>query len=107
MEMFLTILTLSVLAVVISGVLFLAANRPNPADPLRPDERLLSIPSRFFADDRAPSSSVVPIEVLLLQIERHVRLEQAAAESFRDAPTAEALRMPTTSALRNGAPLEH
>ena len=101
MEMFLTVLTLSIVAVVVSALLFLAANRPEPANPLRPDERLLSIPSRFFADDRAPSSSVVPIEVLLLQIERHVRLEQAAAESFQGAPTAEALKMSTTSPLRH------
>ncbi len=102
MEMFLTVFALSLLAVLVSGVLFVAATRQLPTDSLRPDERLLKLPSRFFADDRAPSSaSVVPIEVLLLQIERHVRLEQAAAEAFRDRPTAEALQMPTTSPLRH------
>jgi hypothetical protein len=37
--------------------------------------------------------------VLRLQIERHVRLEQAAAEAFRDYPTAETLQTLTTSPL--------
>ena len=102
MEMFFTVFALSLLAVFVSAGLFVAATRQLPTDPLRPDERLLKVPSRFFADDRAPgSASVVPIEVLLLQIERHVRLEQAAAEAFRDRPTAEALQMPTTSPLRH------
>jgi hypothetical protein len=41
----------------------------------------------------------VPIEVLLLQLERHVRLEQAAAESFHWCPTPEALHMNTSSPL--------
>lgn len=98
MEMFLTVFVLSLLAVLVSAVLFLAAAPKTPPDALRPDERLLKLPSEFFVDDRtAHSPAVVPVEVLMLQIERHVRLEQAAAEAFRDAPTAEALRMPTTS----------
>jgi hypothetical protein len=37
--------------------------------------------------------------VLLLQIDRHVRLEQAAAESFLDAPTTASLHSRTTSPL--------
>ncbi len=41
----------------------------------------------------------VPIEALLLQIERHVQLEQAAAESFHFAPTVEALHSRTMSPL--------
>ena len=102
MEMFLTVLVMSLVAVLISAVLFVAATRQLPAQPLQPDERLLRVPARFFADDRAPTAqNVVPIEVLLLQIERHIRLEQAAAEAFCDAPTAEALRMPTVSALQH------
>lgn len=100
--MFLTVLALSVLAVIVSAVLFVAAAPQPTSDALRPDERLLKLPSRFFADDRTTgSSAVVPVEVLLLQIERHVRLEQAAAEAFFDDPTAEALRKPTTSPLRH------
>ena len=41
----------------------------------------------------------VPLEVLLLQIERHVRLEQAAAESFIHLPSPEALNLRTQSPL--------
>jgi len=39
------------------------------------------------------------IEVLLAQIERHVRLEQAAAESFLYDPTVESLHGRTASPL--------
>jgi hypothetical protein len=46
--------------------------------------------------DTAPR---VPIEALLLQIERHIRLEQAAAESFLDYPTVESLHTRTMSPL--------
>ena len=41
----------------------------------------------------------VPSDVLALQIERHVRLEQAAAERFHEFPSVEALHMPTLSPL--------
>lgn len=41
----------------------------------------------------------VPLELLLLQIEQHVRLEQAAAESFHQFPTVEALHRQTASPL--------
>jgi hypothetical protein len=63
----------------------------------------MHLPPRFFIDDRARTQTGlpagVPMEVLRLQIERHVRLEQAAAESFRDYPTAQSLQTLTTSPL--------
>jgi hypothetical protein len=100
MEMFLSVMTLSLLGVVVAALLFAAATRGIPPPAPSPNERLLQLPSEFFADDRAPRTRpVVPVEVLLLQIERHIRLEQAAAESFRSAPTAEALQTMTTSPL--------
>ena len=43
----------------------------------------------------------VPIEVLLLQIENHVRMEQAAAESFIAFPTQALLHSKTTSPFVN------
>ena len=43
----------------------------------------------------------VPIEVLLLQIENHVRMEQAAAESFLASPTHDLLHSKTTSPFVN------
>jgi len=43
----------------------------------------------------------VPIEVLLLQIENHVRMEQAAAESFIAFPSHALLHSKTTSSFVN------
>jgi len=47
------------------------------------------------------SSRQVSIEVLLLQIENHVRLEQAAAESFLAFPSQALLHSKTTSPFVN------
>jgi hypothetical protein len=62
-------------------------------------------PTRFFTDSVAKSvampSRQVPIDVLLLQIENHVRLEQAAAESFLAFPTHDHLHSKTPSPLVN------
>jgi hypothetical protein len=105
MEMFLMGLCLSFLGVVVSGVLFAAATREERERQMayRPEERLVLEPPRFFVQrPAAPASPVpvrIPLEVLLLQIERHVRLEQAAAESFHDFPTVEALHVQTLSPL--------
>jgi len=58
-------------------------------------------PSRFFADGVAPGTGRgEPLDALLLQLEHHVRLEQAAAESFLHNPTVESLHYPTASPLR-------
>lgn len=51
---------------------------------------------RFFAEAPGPVAPPVPREALLARLERHVRLEQEAAELFLRNPTAESLhyRMP-------------
>ncbi len=101
MEMFLMVATISLVGIVISVGLFAAAMRGDErvAD-ARVEQALPLGPPRFFLQERAVSpASRVPIEVLLLQIERHVRLEQAAAESFLDAPTTKSLHSRTTSPL--------
>jgi len=102
MEMFLMVLAMSLLGVAASVAMFAAATRdvrpPEPQPELQPDDRLPMLPSHLFVADRAPRTAV-PIEVLLLQIERHVRLEQAAAESFRNYPSVEALHTETRSPL--------
>ena len=97
--------------------------------PAAVDERLAAVPERFFVRDAAPQlrprprwaptstepsgfrdaapQSVpaaavfpkVPIEVFMAQIERHIRLEQAAAESFLRAPSLESLHGRTMSPL--------
>lgn len=100
MEMFLSVAVISLLGVAVAAVLFKAAVHETPPPAPLGDESLLNLPQRFFVDDRSPRTRpVVPIEMLRLQIERHVRLEQAAAEAFRDFPTAEALQTLTTSPL--------
>ncbi|HTM26080.1 MAG TPA: hypothetical protein VL225_12865 [Vicinamibacterales bacterium] len=104
MEMFLTVLSLSVVGVLVSGVLFAVATRDArhaeaaALDPIAvPDEE------RFFilrpAQRVRHANARIPADVLVLQIERHVRLEHAAAESFLQFPSVEALHMRTLSPL--------
>jgi len=104
MELFLMVLCMSLLGLAVTSIAFAGATRNEPTQaetlPERPVVPELE-PSRFFAgapvvSDTAPR---VPIEALLLQIERHIRLEQAAAESFLDYPTVESLHTRTMSPL--------
>jgi hypothetical protein len=100
MEMFLMALVLSLLGVVVSGVLFSAATRGEERErfvTLRAPSPTIA-PARFFADV-AHAAPPVPLEALLLQIEQHVRLEQAAAEAFLHAPTRQSLHVRTMSPL--------
>jgi hypothetical protein len=110
MTTFLMLLTMSVFCFAVACVAFGAATREEQdiriARPVtRPGMYLPLAQPRFFADGvQAPLAASagpqqVPLEVLLLQIERHVRLEQAAAESFLEAPTAASLHSRTTSPL--------
>jgi hypothetical protein len=108
MEMFLMAAVMSLLAVAVSAVLFAAATRdgrPAAAKPVRPPALE---PQRFFAAavDAGPAAepareAAVPVEALLLQIEQHIRLEQAAAESFLHTPSGQSLHSRTTSRLVN------
>lgn len=59
---------------------------------------------RFFATDMPASvhavrASRVPVEVLLLEIEQHVRLEREVAESFHLSPTPQTLHVQASSPL--------
>lgn len=58
---------------------------------------------RFFAGGtgRSRLQSHYPIEDLLSEIERHIRLEQAAAETFLDSPTLESLHTRTATPFVN------
>jgi hypothetical protein len=99
MEMFLMAAALSLLGVAVSAGLFAAAARHTPQDDARVAPELpVVVPARFFTED-ATAAPRIPIEALLLEIERHVRLEQAAAESFLHAPTVESLNSRTMSRL--------
>jgi hypothetical protein len=108
MDMFLMGLCVAVVGVVFVALAFGAAMRSEPwnttAQPELPLVKAVA-PARFFSD-RAPVPTVVPpvqvpIEVLLLQIENHVRLEQAAAESFLAFPSQALLHSKTTSPFVN------
>ncbi len=102
MEMFLMVLSLSVMGVLVSGVLFAVATREHgeSAAPVFSAVAAIDDEERFFML-RAPAAATRTIgaDALILEIERHVRLEHAAAESFLLFPTAEALHMRTLSPL--------
>jgi hypothetical protein len=93
MAMFLTILFVSLLVVFVNCILFASLGNEKKRPEIRPEAKIALDPPKFFAGDLAPAADParIPIEMLLSQIERHVRLEQAAAESFLEGPTTEAL----------------
>ncbi len=107
MEMLLMGICLSVLGMAVAALAFGAATRPESnvaaAQPeVRPAKA--AVAPRFFADPIAAPVVPrvrVPIEALLLQIENHVRLEQAAAESFVEYPSRDLLYSKTVSTLVN------
>jgi hypothetical protein len=100
MLMFLTILAMSVFSLAICVAAFGMATQA-PAEP-ETRARVAVEPPRFFARPATlPPASPLPIDVLLSQIERHVRLEQAAAEAYLDRPTHDALHSPTSALFPN------
>ncbi len=108
MEMLLMGLCLSVFGVAVAAVAFGAATRSRSSEAtVQPQLPLVKVatPARFFSDASptvpAVPISQVPIEVLLLQIENHVRMEQAAAEVFIASPTQARLRSKTASPFVN------
>lgn len=96
---------LGLLVLVVTALGFWAAARTEEEPlPLQTEVAQTASPPGFFADSAAPARAMrtqVPIEALLLQIESHVRLEQAAAESFLEYPTAALLHSRTISPLVN------
>jgi len=108
MEMFLMALCMSVFALGVAVAAFRAAtisDSSKPAAQLQLPLVKAVAPPRFFSDSVAIPPAVpsgpIPIEVLLLQIENHVRMEQAAAESFISFPTHAQLHRKTTSPFVN------
>jgi hypothetical protein len=99
MEMLLMALTMSLLGLAVSAVLFSAATRHEREAESRTAADLAVAPSGFFAENPPLDNPPVSVEVLLLQIERHVRAETDAAESFRTEPSLEALRVRSSSPL--------
>ncbi len=108
MEMLLMGLCVSAFGLAVVALAFRASTRPESSEAtVRPDLPLAkaAVPARLFPAQVAMPPALkpqqVPIELLLLQIENHVRLEQAAAESFIEFPTQALLRSKTTSTFVN------
>lgn len=112
MEMLLMGACLSMFGLAITCLAFGAATRReedqsgHKAAPAVERETLKpAVMPRFFVEPPVvlplAARSRVPIEALLLQIESHVRLEQAAAESFLECPNASLLHSRTISPLVN------
>lgn len=107
MDMLVMGLCFTLFCLAITALAFAAATRPE-AQKLKPQPEVPAVqvtPARFFSSSLRPASPTtpieVPIEVLLQQIEHHVRLEQAAAESFVAFPTHALLHSKTTSPFVN------
>lgn len=110
MEMLLMGLCLSIFGAAVAAVALKAAAARSEAGeqsehPVQPSIPVLkATPERFFSDrviPIIPAHTQVPIEVLIQQIENHVRMEQAAAESFVQFPTDALLHTKTRSPLAN------
>lgn len=109
MYMLLMGLSVAFVGIALAALAFGAATRPNampptvqPEVPAKP--RVAAAPARFFVDRVTPSGPPmpqIPIELLLQQIENHVRLEHAVAESFVARPSYDKLHSKTTSSFLN------
>jgi len=103
MVMFITLLLMSMLVVAVLSIIVLAGRPRTEEDSrgMRARKPMIE-PSRFFAgDERLDDFRRMPAELLLKQIERHVRCEQAAATTFVGLPTRETLHSPTASPFVN------
>jgi hypothetical protein len=94
MEMLLMGACLSMFGLAVTCLAFGAATRTERAAEPKLEPVKAVAPSRFFVQQ-------VPLEVLLMQIENHVRLEQAAVESFLQTPTPDLLHSRTMSTFVN------
>jgi hypothetical protein len=102
MEMLLMGAVLSMFGLAVACLAFGAATREEAVAQPEPVKAAVA-DAKFFVDAPAVPAPAyrVPIEALLLQIENHVRLEQAAAESFLQSPNPNLLHSRTISTLVN------
>ena len=103
MAMLLTLLCMSALVFAISCVLLSHAINDGSRPDVSPDRRITLDPPRFFGEVQAQPREApqLPLDLLLSQLERHVRLEQAAAENFLEMPTHENLHSVSASRFVN------
>ena len=104
MAMVLTLFCISLVLTVATALMLAAALRPAETPPVvRKNSRPEATP-HFFGSEipqfvPGVPASAVPIEALLLELDRHVRLERAVAESFHLSPTPQSLHVHTVSQL--------
>ena len=110
MEMLLMGACLSILGLAVACLAFGAATRgleaEKPAASVELKVEKPAVATRFFVESAEPVLPLAPrpqltIEALLLQIEDHVRLEHAAAESYLASPNAALLHSRTVSRFVN------
>ena len=104
MMMFLSLLCIGILAVaMLSAIVYGTSPHDEKRPEIRPDAPLSLGSSRFFAGDLAapPQPPQLPIDAVIAQIERHVRLEQAVAESFLELPAGDRTRVPSSARFVN------
>jgi hypothetical protein len=103
MGLILMLLGLAVLLMAFQGVVLAYMWRESRGDGAPPADASARVPpSQFFGTAARPTHhgvDAVPIDVLLQHLEQHIRLEQAAAESYHSSPTVAALHKQTTSPL--------
>jgi hypothetical protein len=104
MAMVLILLGISLVLTVVTAVLLASLTRPDDAAAQPHVEATRRAPAPRFFERRVEVKDPVtltsaPLEVLLLQINQHVRLEHAAAELFNQYPTVESLHRRTASPL--------
>jgi len=105
MFMFLTIMLASFAVMAVCGIMVAGlAPHEEKAPVLQPERTLVADDTtHFFASEgeTVTPRQQIPLDVLLSHIERHVRLEQSAAQSFISVPSAESLHSRTESPLVN------
>ena len=104
MMMFLSLMCVSFLAMAVLAMIAYETSARDAAPPeVRPDATVKLGTPRFFGGDLIvpPTRAPLPVDAVIAQIERHVRLEQAAAESFLEIPDPGTLHTPTVSRFLN------
>lgn len=104
MPMFLTMMALCFPLLVLCALVMLRQQSREQSPPVATPERRMALPEpRFFVQSLGANrvAGRLPRELLLRQIERHVRLEVAAAESFLELPSTDSLHAESGSPLMN------
>lgn len=102
MDLILISFSICVLGVMVTVLIFSLAMGSRDEEKDATASRTATEPSEaFFLEESADSepSPEVPTNALLLELERHVRMEQEAAKTFLRGPNADSLHAPSDSPL--------